>query len=197
MPKSGSMNFSKVKGLIVDSDQFAVEILHQIFEGFGMPEADSTSTGEAAKDILHDGKFDVLVCEAVLKDMQGAELVRWVRSQVNPRLRFIPIIMLTGHTHIGNIETGRDSGVNVVVKKPVSPAVFFDRLVWSANSPRPFIETETYVGPDRRFKFMGLPEGGGRRKTDLVGDLGEATEPNLSQDEIDGFMKPARMMVFE
>lgn len=183
--------------MIVDSDQFAVEILHQIFEGFGMPEAASADNGESARGLLQDGKFDLLVCEAMLKDMQGAELVRWVRSQSNPRLRFMPIIMLTGHTQLGNVETGRDSGVNVVVKKPVSPTILYDRLVWSANSPRPFIETETYVGPDRRFKFMGLPEGGGRRKTDLVGELGDATEPNLSQDEIDGFMKPARMMVFE
>ena len=183
--------------MIVDSDQFAVEILHQIFEGFGMPEAASADNGESARGRLHDGKFDLLFCAAMLKDLQGAELVRWVRSQSNPRLRFMPIIMLTGHTQLGNVETGRDSGVNVVVKKPVSPTILYDRLVWSANSPRPFIETETYVGPDRRFKFMGLPEGGGRRKTDLVGELGDATEPNLSQDEIDGFMKPARMMVFE
>ena len=191
------MNFSKVKVLIVDSDQFAVEILGQILEGFGLPEARSTDKAGSARDILVDGKFDLLICEAMLKDGPGADLVRWVRSQANPRVRYIPVVMLTGHTQLGYVESGRDAGVNVVVKKPVSPTVLFDRLVWSANSPRPFIETETYVGPDRRFKFMGLPEGGGRRKTDLVGELGEATEPNLSQDEIDGFMKPARMMVFE
>lgn len=197
MSRSDCMNFSKVRALIVDSDQFAVEILSQIMEGFGLPPVVSEDAGEAAKATLADGKFDLLICEAMLRDMQGAELVRWVRAQANPRVRYMPIVMLTGHTQIGNVETGRDSGVNVVIKKPVSPTVLFDRLVWSANSPRPFIETETYVGPDRRFKFMGLPEGGGRRHTDLVGELGDATEPNLSQDEIDGFMKPARMMVFE
>lgn len=197
MSKYESMNFSKVKALIVDSDQFAVEILGQILEGFGLPEARSTDNTESARDILLEGKFDLLICEAMLKDGPGTSLVRWVRSQANPRVRYMPVVMLTGHTQLGYVESGRDSGVNVVVKKPVSPMVLFDRLVWSANSPRPFIETDTYVGPDRRFKFMGLPEGGGRRKTDLDGDIGEATEPNLSQDEIDGFMKPARMMVFE
>jgi CheY-like chemotaxis protein len=195
--KSDSMNFSKVRALIVDSDQFAVEILCQILEGFGLPEALSVDSFEAAKELLPDGKFDLLICEAMLKDGAGADLVRWVRSQASPRVRYMPVVMLTAHTQLGYVESGRDSGVNVVVKKPVSPTVLFDRLVWSANSPRPFIETETYVGPDRRFKFMGLPECGGRRKTDLVGELGEATEPNLSQDEIDGFMKPARMMVLE
>ena len=195
--KSESMNFSKVRALVVDSDFFAVEILLQIFEGFGLPEAKSANKIADAKESLLEGKFDLLICEAMLKDGPGADLVRWVRSEANPRLRYMPVVMLTGHTQLGYVESGRDAGVNVVVKKPASPAILFDRLVWSANSPRPFIETETYVGPDRRFKFMGLPEGGGRRKTDLVGDLGDATEPNLSQDEIDGFMKPARMMVFE
>lgn len=113
--------------LIVDSDQFAVEILRQIFEGFGLPEARSVDNVEAARELLPDRKFDLLVCEAMLKDGLGADLVRWVRAQANPRLRYIPIVMLTGQ----------------------------------------------------------------------VGELGEAKEPNLSQDEIDGFMKPARMMVFE
>lgn len=195
--KSDSMNFSKVRALVVDSDSFAVEILLQILEGFGLPEAKSASNIADAKNSLLEGKFDLLICEAMLKDGPGTDLVRWVRSEANPRLRYMPVVMLTGHTQLGYVESGRDAGVNVVVKKPVSPVILFDRLVWSANSPRPFIETETYVGPDRRFKFMGLPEGGGRRKTDLVGDLGDATEPNLSQEEIDGFMKPARMMVFE
>lgn len=195
--KSDSMNFSKVRALVVDSDSFAVEILLQILEGFGLPEAKSSNNIADAKNSLLEGKFDLLMCEAMLKDGPGTDLVRWVRSEANPRLRYMPVVMLTGHTQLGYVESGRDAGVNVVVKKPVSPVILFDRLVWSANSPRPFIETETYVGPDRRFKFMGLPEGGGRRKTDLVGDLGDATEPNLSQDEIDGFMKPARMMVFE
>lgn len=197
MARSANVNFSKVQALIVDSDNFSVEILRQIFDGFGMPEAASASDGEAAMAVLQNGKFDLLVCEAMLKDMPGANLVRWVRSQANPRLRYMPILMLTGHTQLGNVESGRDSGVNVVIKKPVSPVVLYDRLVWAADSPRPFVETETYVGPDRRFKFTGMPEGGGRRQTDLVGDIGDAKEPNLSQDEIDGFMKPARMMVFE
>jgi hypothetical protein len=35
----------------------------------------------------------------------------------------------------------------------------------------------------------------GRRKDDLTGAIGAATEPNLSQDEINSFMKPAKVVL--
>ena len=56
-----------------------------------------------------------------------------------------------------------------------------------------FVETPAYAGPDRRFKSLGPPGGIGRRSTDLSAEIGDASEPNLSQVEIDSFMKPVRM----
>jgi hypothetical protein len=57
-----------------------------------------------------------------------------------------------------------------------------------------FVESETYVGPDRRFKNTGVPVGTkGRRKGDLSADVGEAVDPNMSQDDIDNLLKPNRV----
>ena len=197
MAKSSSINFTSVQILIVDSDQYAVDILTQILRGFEANSITVANTGADATHLLSQKKFDLVICEAFLKDMPGAELVLWMRRQPSPKIRFLPIIMLTGHTQLTNVTAGRDSGVNLVIKKPVSPGVLFDRLIWSADSPRPFLEVETYIGPDRRFKFAGLPDGVGRRATDLSAEVGAATEPNLSQDEIDSFMKPAKFSVLE
>lgn len=191
------MNFTNLHALIVDSDQYAIDILVQILRGFGLNLATVAGTGEEAMRLLSQKKFDFVVCEALLADMPGAELTRWMRSQANPKIRYIPIVMLTGHTQLGNVTAGRDSGAHIIVRKPVSPSILFDRLSWSASNPRAFIEGETYTGPDRRFKFAGLPDGTGRRITDLPPEVGAATEPNLSQDEIDSFMKPAKLAVLE
>jgi hypothetical protein len=63
-----------------------------------------------------------------------------------------------------------------------------------AKEDRMFVETDSYVGPDRRFKREGPPAGmAGRRKEDLPMELGQATTPNLSQDQIDGMMKPMKV----
>ena len=56
----------------------------------------------------------------------------------------------------------------MVVKKPVSPRLLFDRLSWIARTPRPFVETDDFAGPDRRFREVAPPNGQYRRSTDAV-----------------------------
>jgi hypothetical protein len=73
--------------------------------------------------------------------------------------------------------------------------VLFDHIAWSAKSSRPFIETEDYVGPCRRFKNIGPPSGAGRRSTDLSPEIGAAQEPNMSQDEIDSLLRPTKIAI--
>jgi hypothetical protein len=67
-------------------------------------------------------------------------------------------------------------------------------MIFVSRDPRPFVECDNYIGPDRRFKNTGPPAGTmGRRKTDVHDEIGEATEPNMSQDEIDAFLKPTKV----
>ena len=71
----------------------------------------------------------------------------------------------------------------------------YDRVVWAVSNGRKFVETSTYIGPDRRFRNIGPPDGVGRRSTDLSVAVGEASEPNLSQGEIDSFMTPMKIKI--
>jgi len=43
-----------------------------------------------------------------------------------------------------------------------------ERIVWVAKEGRPFLFSGTYVGPDRRFRDGGPPDGIGRRREDLA-----------------------------
>ena len=51
----------------------------------------------------------------------------------------------------------------------------YDRLAWAAQPKRAFVESETYVGPDRRFRLLPPPGVVGRRATDLSIEIGAAT----------------------
>jgi DNA-binding response OmpR family regulator len=134
---------------------------------------------------------DFFFCEAALPDMDGLDLVRWVRRSAP--VPYVPIVVLTGYSRVDAVVGARDAGANLVVKKPLSPQVLFDRLAWMGQGSRKFVETETYVGPDRRFKSIGPPDGLGRRSTDLSQDVGLAREPNMTQSEIDAMMKPTKL----
>jgi two-component system, chemotaxis family, chemotaxis protein CheY len=147
------LNFTELSALVVDSDRFSTGIITQILRGFGLSHHIVVDTGEEAQKQLSGGRFDILICECVLPDMKGAELVRWVRRQSESKLRTMTIVVLSGYTHFSNVTDARDAGANSVVRKPVAPIVLFDHIAWSAKTERPFIEADNYSGPCRRFKF--------------------------------------------
>lgn len=188
-----ALDLSKLNALIVDADDYAVEMLARIMRGFGLKNQSSAHTGEAALRAILERNPDLALVESRLPDMSGAEVIKRIRRHENPLIRQMPLIIVTGHAVAANIEAARNSGANIVIKKPVSASVLFDRIVWAASTDRHFIETETYVGPDRRVKFLGPPNGVGRRSTDLSAEIGAASEPNLAQDEIDAFIKPVKL----
>jgi CheY-like chemotaxis protein len=189
------LNFAEISALVVDADQYSMTILGQILRGFGLARHTVIPSGGEAKTALQGGHYDLLICDALLSDMVAGDLIRWIRLQPEMSLKYIPIVVLTGYTQFSHVVQMRDSGANIVVRKPVAPNVLFDHIAWSARGDRPFIETDTYIGPCRRFKNTGAPEGVGRRKSDINGELGVALEPNMSQDEIDSFLRPTKLEI--
>ncbi|MFZ1989946.1 MAG: response regulator [Alphaproteobacteria bacterium] len=187
------LNLGKISAVLVDGDKYVQDLLGQMLRGFGLEHLATFDRGETAKDYITNNNVDLFIVEAVLPDMPGTDIVKYIRRLENAQTRMLPIIVLTGYTQVGAVERARDCGANLVIKKPVSPQVLFDRLAWVSKNQRPFIESENYMGPDRRFKSIGPPGGVGRRATDLSAEVGAATEPNMSQDEIDALLKPVRI----
>ncbi|MBS0471279.1 MAG: response regulator [Proteobacteria bacterium] len=182
-----------VTALIVDGDKHAVGLMQQMLRGLGLESTTVVETGDRARNILKTTSFDLCLIEAELEDMNAADLVSEIRH-MPPPAKHMPIIVVTSYAHMRNITRARDAGAHLVVKKPVSPKVLFDRIDWAASDSRPFVEASKYAGPDRRFKFAGPPDGVGRRDNDLSPEVGDATEPNMSQAEIDALIKPTRVM---
>ena len=192
MAALSKMKLSDVTAIIIDDDRFAVTLLTQMLRGLGLETPTVVENGAAAQALLETNCYDLCICEAELTDMSGASLIKWIRRLQTPT-RYMPIVVLTGHSFMKNVLTVRDSGANLVVKKPASPQILYDHIEWSAKHSRPFVETDNYVGPDRRFKSIGPPGGVGRRETDLSSEIGDAVEPNMSQSEIDAMVKPTKV----
>jgi CheY-like chemotaxis protein len=162
------LNLHGVTTLLVDSDHFTRGLIAQMLRGFEMDTPTIYETGAAAKAHLQHHYSDLCLIEAVLPDMECSELIRWIRRQDKSPLRFIPIIVLTSYTQHRQVALARDAGANLVINKPVSPRALFDRIAWVAKSPRPFIETANYAGPDRRFRDVEPLDGKKKRETDFT-----------------------------
>jgi CheY-like chemotaxis protein len=162
------LNLRGVTTLLVDSDHFTRGLIAQMLRGFGMEAPTVLDSGRAAKAHMTHHYPDICILEAVFPDMDGAELIRWIRRRDKSPLRFIPVVVLSSYTQQRHVTLARDAGANLVLTKPVSPQVLYDHIAWVAKAPRPFVETATYMGPDRRFRSIEPPDGEKKRETDFI-----------------------------
>lgn len=191
---SARINLRNVTVLCVDSNTLGLDVLGQMLMGFGVERIRRAATVEDARATFSREPIDFALIDSLVDDGSGYDLVRWLRqSSLDPN-RFAPVIVTSSHTPQSEVASARDCGANFVVAKPLSPSVLMQRMLWIARGGRQFVEAPKYVGPDRRFKFVGVPEGTkGRRASDLSTSVGEATEPNLNQDQINSVLKPQRV----
>jgi len=186
------MKLNGVATLVADSDPHASTLIQQMLRGFGMDDITVVASGEEARTALESKVFDLFIVESDLPDSNAAELLSFIRHS-KPPMEFLPTIVVSAYSNMRNVTVARDSGANTVVRKPISPQILYDHIAWSSSAIRPFVEVKAYIGPDRRFKFVGPPQGVGRRNDDLSAEIGDATEPNMSQNEIDALIRPTKI----
>jgi len=193
--KNERVNLSTAEVLLACGDGAGLNIMTEMFAGFGVHTPRRCTTIAEAKVSVRDRSLNLMVVDSGLQDGDGYDFIHWLRrSDIAPNC-YAPVILVTGHTKPSQIFKGRDSGASFVVRKPVPSLVMMQRILWLLRDERKFVTSETYCGPDRRVKALGPPVGQkGRRHDDLSAEVGMATTPNLGQDEIDALFNPKAAM---
>ena len=189
--KSERVNLSTAEVLLACGDPEGLNIMSEMFAGFGVHTPRRCLTGVEARTSIQERILNLVVVDSALQDETGYDFIHWLRrSDIAPTC-YAPVILITGHTKPSQIFRGRDAGASFVVRKPVAPLVMMQRIIWLLNDQRKFVTSPGYCGPDRRVKALGPPVGAkGRRHDDLSAEVGAASTPNLGQDEIDALFKP-------
>lgn len=160
------LNLKGVTSLLLDSDQFSRGLIASMLRGFGMDQPVTGQTGADAMAYLGSHAVDICIVEAMLPDMSGPELIRWLRRPEMEACRFMPVVVLMSYAQLRMVTAARDGGANIIIRKPVSPQGLFDRITWISRVARPFIDSERYCGPDRRFQTAEPPDGLYKRADD-------------------------------
>ncbi len=154
-----SVNLSEVGFLVADPSDLYRELFRRLLYGFGAKMVHEAADGQTAARLLNDRDVDFLIVAADLPGRghdrplgNGIEFVRAVRLDSKHSRRSIPMVITMGTARRISVGQARDSGANFVLSKPVAPVVLYDRIAWIARKPRPFWESPTYYGPDRRFR---------------------------------------------
>lgn len=177
------MDLRKTKALVVDDNPQSLELLSQILSGFRLGQLKSCQSADEARFLVAHDKFDLILIDFAMPGEGGLELARHIRSEPSMPNHTAPILILHGYTPEHMVIQARDAGANMIVRKPVAPAILLSRIEWIARDTRHFVESEGYCGPDRRIRNTPLsPETPERRRDALA--LIDDPERALSQDDI-------------
>ncbi|WP_291837640.1 PleD family two-component system response regulator [Brevundimonas sp.] len=172
--ESAVINLTGAVTMIVDDSPFGLDITASALLGFGIKTRYACHSAAEAIEILKDHPVDLLVVDTEMPDMDGYELVRWLRrSGLDPNA-FAPVIMTATHVRRSRVTEARDCGANFVITKPFSAAGLLERIVFVARDTRPFLEVGDYFGPDRRFREGNAP--GEERRADVLRKLRHAAD---------------------
>jgi CheY-like chemotaxis protein len=163
----GRVNLEKAVVLLL-SPQTGMELLARVLHGFGVRHPYRCHDAEQAMQTCREADIDLIVCDGSLPGGETYDFIAALRrSDLEPN-RYTPVMVIQGHTPLDQIQKARDCGANFVVAKPITPRLLLERVLWIAQEQRPFIELDSYIGPDRRFQNHGPPggPGTGRRRTD-------------------------------
>ncbi len=172
------INLEKVNLLVLDQSVHGCKILGQIARGCGVRNVRTCVSVQEARVEVTSSAFDLIVADPGVDQGGGLEFLRWLRRQERNNNRFIPIILVSGHSTSTAVKLSRDAGANFFIAKPLTAKTLLERILWVARDKRPFIEVGEYLGPDRRFKANGPPKGvAGRRDSDRHDEI-EASAAN-------------------
>ncbi len=158
------IDFNRLKFLIIDDNAHMRRIVRQLVHGFGSREIFEAEDGAAGLEVFLAQKPDIVITDWAMPLYDGIEFTKTVRSSDSPVTRFVPIIMLSGHSEKRNVIEARDAGVTEFLTKPVAAKSLYERILSVVLAPRPFIRTKDYFGPDRRRSVNAKYTGPERRK---------------------------------
>lgn len=152
--------FYRASALVVDDKRYMSDLLAEMLSAIGFGYVCQAADGDSARDLLRNRQtraIDIVICDLNMRPVNGAALLRWVRHDLESPNRFLPMIMLTGHTEFDKIVTLRDLGATEIMAKPITVKTLTNRLIGAIDRPRRFVDTPNYFGPDRRRQQQPFP----------------------------------------
>ncbi len=144
------LDLSALRFLVIEDNTHMRRIIRMLLTGYGARDVLEAEDGAAGLEAFQANSPDVVITDWVMPIIDGLELTRMLRSTESSSNPYVAIIMLTGHSEKKRVVEARDVGVTEFLCKPISARALYLRIANTIVNPRPFIQSRTYFGPDRR-----------------------------------------------
>ena len=109
---------------------------------------DATSLSET----LEEETVDLIICDVDLPGLDFCEMAQCIRHKNCGRNPFAVIISTLSDASITEVRRAINAGVDRVVRKPMSMNAVVGHVDTLAQSRKPFVATQRYIGPTRRVR---------------------------------------------
>jgi len=177
------LDLSRLTVLVVDDNLYMRRIIKTMLSGFGIHTIFEASDGAEGFEVYERMAPDLIVTDWDMPYMDGVEMTRRIRWAMDSRDPDIPIVMMSSRTEKHRVLEARDAGITEFLAKPTSAKSLYLRLASALTSPRPFVRSKHYVGPDRRRFVHPNYEGFERRGAEEGAEGKEPAEPPAIAEE--------------
>jgi class 3 adenylate cyclase len=119
--------------LAVDDDDLNRDMLMRRLDKFGY-EVLEAGTGREALAKLKDGNYDLVLLDILMPDLDGFQTLEFMKA--DPRLKHIPVIMLTALDDVESTVRCIEAGAEDYVPKPFNPVILRARITASLEKKR-------------------------------------------------------------
>lgn len=130
-PQNVTYHFYSLAGLhilVVDDNDDSLFLTACILESYGINVSTATSALQALEAIAQF-KFDVLIFDIAMPDIDGYSLIRKVRENQLSEIRNIPAIALTALGSEESRNMALISGFQSYINKPIDPSILIAELM--------------------------------------------------------------------
>jgi DNA-binding response OmpR family regulator/two-component sensor histidine kinase len=135
LPSGRSLTASDQPGrlLVVDDEPRNRDLLRRRLERLGCTVA-MAAHGRQALEMLATGRYDVMLLDIMMPEMDGYETLRRVKAE--PTLRHVPVIVLTAVDELDSAVRCIELGAEDYLAKPINPALLRARVGACLESKR-------------------------------------------------------------
>jgi two-component system chemotaxis response regulator CheY len=119
-------NPADLKFLIVDDFSTMRRIVRGLLKEMGCEKAEEAEDGAVALAALKAQKFDFVVCDINMPNMNGFDFLRAVRADES--LKHIPVLMVTAEARKEDIVLAAQTGASGYIVKPFTKATLEEKV---------------------------------------------------------------------
>ncbi|KHK54772.1 chemotaxis protein CheY [Ralstonia sp. A12] len=122
------MDKSQCRFLVVDDFPTMRRIVRNLLKELGFSNVDEAEDGAAGLAKVKEGRFDFVVSDWNMPNMDGLQMLQAIRADANPVISKLPVLMVTAEAKKENIIAAAQAGANGYVVKPFTAATLDEKL---------------------------------------------------------------------